>query len=274
MAFAEDQHPVGDLGPGGEHEPLRVGIRLRASRRDLDYFYACVGQDRVERHTKLSGPVTDQEPEQVARSPRSISRLRTCCAVHRPSGLAVTPRMCTDREPTSITNKQYRRWRVTAQPTWKKSVASIAEAWVCRNFRHVMSERRSGAGGVFSALRTLRIVDAPTRWPSLSSSPWIRWYPQPLFSVASCSMRAAIPALTGDRPVRLGQIHLRVTRRRCQRRTVPGGGQPVRSQPWRQEPDQRGEDCAVGPVEPGPGTGTAQHGDLVPQHEQLGVLGG
>jgi hypothetical protein len=35
-------------------------------------------------------------------------------------------------------------------------------------------------------------------------------------------MRAAISALTGDRPVRLRQIHLRVTRRRCQRRTVPG----------------------------------------------------
>jgi len=25
---------------------------------------------------------------------------------------------------------------------------------------------------------------------------------------------------------------------------------------------------------PGPRMGTAQHGDLVPQHEQLGVLGG
>src|SRR5437868_137555 len=121
-----------------------------------------------------------------------------------------------------MTNRQYSRCRVTAQSTWKKSVASIVDAWVRRNFRHVMSERRSGAGGVFSALRTLRIVDAPTRWPSLSSSPWILLYPQPLFSVAGCSLRAAISALTGDRPVRLGQIHLRVTRRRCQRRTVPG----------------------------------------------------
>ena len=36
-----------------------------------------------------------------------------------------------------------------------------------------------GAGGIFSALRTRRIVEALTRWPSLSSSPWIRWYPQP-----------------------------------------------------------------------------------------------
>ena len=53
-----------------------------------------------------------------------------------------------------------------------------------------------------------------------------------------------------------------------------GGDQSVHPQPPRQEPDQRGEDCAVGPVQPGPRMGPAQHDDLVPQHEQLGVLGG
>ena len=26
MPFAEDQHPVGDLGPGGEHEPFRIAF--------------------------------------------------------------------------------------------------------------------------------------------------------------------------------------------------------------------------------------------------------
>jgi hypothetical protein len=53
-----------------------------------------------------------------------------------------------------------------------------------------------------------------------------------------------------------------------------GGDQPMVPQPRGQEPDQRGEDCAVGPVEPGLRMSAAQHGDLVPQHEQLGVLGG
>ena len=53
-----------------------------------------------------------------------------------------------------------------------------------------------------------------------------------------------------------------------------GGDQPVRSQPPGQEPDQHGEDRAVGPVDPGPRMGAAQYGHLVPQHEQLGVLGG
>ena len=43
------------------------------------------------------------------------------------------------------------------------------------------------------------MVDALTPWPSLSSSPWILWYPQPLFSVASRAMSAAISALTGGR---------------------------------------------------------------------------
>jgi hypothetical protein len=37
-----------------------------------------------------------------------------------------------------------------------------------------------------------------------SSSPWIRWYPQPWFSVASRPISAAISALTGGRPVRFG----------------------------------------------------------------------
>jgi hypothetical protein len=37
--------------------------------------------------------------------------------------------------------------------------------------------------------------------------------------------------------------------------------------------DQRGEDRAVGPVQAWSGMGAAQHGNLVPQHEQFEVLG-
>jgi hypothetical protein len=51
-----------------------------------------------------------------------------------------------------------------------------------------------------------------------------------------------------------------------------GGDQPVRSQLCQQEPGQRGEDRPVGPVEAGPGIDPSQHGGLVPQHEQFGVL--
>jgi hypothetical protein len=36
MPPAENQHPVGDLVPYGEHEPLGLGVRARAPGRDLD----------------------------------------------------------------------------------------------------------------------------------------------------------------------------------------------------------------------------------------------
>jgi hypothetical protein len=42
-----------------------------------------------------------------------------------------------------MTNRQYKRWKVTAQSTWKKSVASIVAARVCRNCRHVVSVCRA-----------------------------------------------------------------------------------------------------------------------------------
>ena len=38
-----------------------------------------------------------------------------------------------------MTNRQYRRRKVTAQSTWKKSVASIVDAWLCRNARQLVA---------------------------------------------------------------------------------------------------------------------------------------
>jgi hypothetical protein len=61
--------------------------------------------------------------------------------------------------------------RVTAQSTWKKSHANIVDACVRRNCRRLRSVSRIGAGGIRSRLSTRRIVEAPTRRPSLSCSP-------------------------------------------------------------------------------------------------------
>jgi len=33
VPFTEDQHVVGDLGPGGAHKSFRVGVRPRGARR-------------------------------------------------------------------------------------------------------------------------------------------------------------------------------------------------------------------------------------------------
>ena len=63
MPFAEDQHPVGDLLAGDEHEPFRISVRLRAARRDLHHLDTGTGQDRVKGRGELPGPVPDKEPE-------------------------------------------------------------------------------------------------------------------------------------------------------------------------------------------------------------------
>ena len=62
----------------------------------------------------------------------------------------------------------------TAQSMWKKSTASMLVAWVRRNCRQPVSACRNGAGGMRWRLRIRRIVEAPTRWPSVSNSPSIR----------------------------------------------------------------------------------------------------
>ena len=63
MPLAEDEHPVGHLGPGGEHEPFRISIRARAPGRDLRCLDTGTGQGRVEGVGELPGPAADQEPE-------------------------------------------------------------------------------------------------------------------------------------------------------------------------------------------------------------------
>jgi hypothetical protein len=68
-------------------------------------------------------------------------------------------------------------------------------------------------------LRIRRMVEAPTRWPSLSSSPWIRRWP----------------------PARVLRRHLRDQRGRCWRRSAAAG--PIRVGPaprtrWRCQPPE------------------------------------
>jgi hypothetical protein len=63
VTFAEEKHPVGDLSPGGEHEPLRKSVRARTAGWNLHGLDAGAGQGRVEGVGELPGPVADQEPE-------------------------------------------------------------------------------------------------------------------------------------------------------------------------------------------------------------------
>ena len=63
MPTAEDEHPVGEFGSHGAHEPFRVAVRLRASRRNPDDFDSGVGEDGLERNSELAGSVPHQVGE-------------------------------------------------------------------------------------------------------------------------------------------------------------------------------------------------------------------
>ena len=69
MPLAQDEHPVGDLDPGGEHEPFRVGVRARTPRRDL-------GADRrPSLLVRIGSPPGDQAavpPQDGARGDESV----------------------------------------------------------------------------------------------------------------------------------------------------------------------------------------------------------
>ena len=127
MPFAVDEHPVGALCSCGAYPSLGITVRARGPRRSLHYGHALVGEDRVEGTGELGVAVPDEEANCEIRSPRSISRLRACRAVHAPSGWAVTPRTCTGRVSTSMTNSTYRRLRKIVS-TWKKPHASSPSA--------------------------------------------------------------------------------------------------------------------------------------------------
>jgi len=76
VALAEDQHPVGDLGPGGEHEPFRISIRARAPGRGLHSLDARAGLDCVKRCGELPGAVSS--PRTTAESTVHESRAAGC----------------------------------------------------------------------------------------------------------------------------------------------------------------------------------------------------
>ena len=82
--------------------------------------------------------------------------------------------------------------------------ASMPVAWVRRSCRQLVSVCRNEAGGMRWLCRIRRIVEAPRRWPSLSSSPWSLTYPQRGFSLAIRDTRSVRTSSIDGRPVRWG----------------------------------------------------------------------
>jgi len=144
---------------------------------------------------------------------------------------------------------------------------------VRRNCRQVESVCRFGAGGICRAF-----VDPADRGGAdpVAELEQLALDPQVSPAVVPGSEP---PDERGDlgadrrasRPVRIGPFpgdQAAVPPQHC-----AGRDQPVHPQSSRQELDEGGEDRAVGPVQAWPGMVAAQHGNLVPQHKELDVLG-
>jgi hypothetical protein len=63
MPLAENQHAVGEFGSDGADEPFSETVRSRAPGRNPDRLDAHIGQDRIERCSKLAGSIADEELE-------------------------------------------------------------------------------------------------------------------------------------------------------------------------------------------------------------------
>jgi hypothetical protein len=161
--FTEDQHSVGHLGPGGEHEPLRKSVRAGTSGWDLHRLDIGAGQGRVERCGELPGPVADQEPEAGGVVAEVHQEIADLLGGPRPI------RVCGDPGDVHVAGADLDHEQAVQALDGhravdvKKSAASIVAACACRNRRQVVSVCRFGAGGICRSLRTRRIVEAPTR---------------------------------------------------------------------------------------------------------------
>ena len=248
---AEDEHPVGDLGPGCEHEPFRVSVRARAAWRDLHRLDTGIGQDCVKRRGELPGAVPYQEPEVGGAITQIHQEVADLLCGPRPVRVR--------RDPEDVhKTAAYLDDEQAVQPLQGHRAVDVEEVGgTHRRCLGVQELPPRGAGaplrcrGDLRALRTRRMVDALTRWPSLSSSPWNLVSPAVVLGGEPRDQRCDLGA--DWRPSCL----VGVGPRPSDQAAVPaqdgaGGDQTVPPQPGRQEPDQRGEDCAVCPVEPGP----------------------
>src|SRR6202012_4418576 len=86
------------------------------------------------------------------------------------------------------------------------------------------------------------------------------------------AINSAGPPPGGGRPRDRGWIPFLVTMRRGPHSNVPGVTTRCTRKPVASTPGQRREHGPIGPLEPRPGIHPAQHGDLLAQDQDLGVL--
>jgi hypothetical protein len=221
----------------------------RASGRDLHGL----GQDCVERLGELPGPAADQEPE----IPGAITKIHQEIAdlLHGPWSVRVRG----DSQDMHIPGSDLDPERAVQARQGHRAV-HVEEVGREHRRRLRVQELPPRRGGAPPGRRRdlQRLQDPADRrctypGPTLSSSPGIFFVsPAVVLGGEPHDERGNLGAeWRPSRPVRI--VHLRGEHAALPAQDGAGGHQPVRAQPSRQEPDQRGEDRLVGPVQPGRG---------------------
>ena len=151
----------------------------------------------------------------------------------------------------------------------------MPRAWAVRNCFQVGPVRR-GAGSIPASCRICHTVEAAIWWPSLTSSPCTRRCPQVGILGRDADHELADRGCRGRPP---GTPSARVVPLACDQPPVPGEQRRRGHREYLAPPapgDQLGqcrEPQPVGRLVADPADLAAQHRVLVPEHQQLGILG-
>ena len=271
MPFIVDEHPVGALGSRGADPPLGITVRPRGPRRGLHYPHAVVGEDRVEDTGELGVTVPDQETEGADRiaeiheqvagllgGPRAIRVGGHAQDVHPPG-----PHLHDEQHIEAPEKDRVDMEEIAGQQAIGLRAQERPPGGV-----HFPRSRAAPRGAQDPPHR--RLADPVAEPAQFAVHPAVspgRVFPrQPQHQVAD--LRA------GPRPA----WPVRVRPPVCDQLAVPGQQRPRRDEPvgtqhGRKQPGQCRQDRPVGPVRLGPGDLTAEHRDLMTEHQDLRVLG-
>jgi hypothetical protein len=146
------------VGVGAESSPRRC----RASARTVSYEVGYWPVRSRARNLKLGGTVVEVDQQ--------VAGLLAGPGSGRMAGRAQDAHVAAADFQHKEVADPFQGYRAvegrSLRPAWRRPVSA---GTVARSYRWT----GDGAGGSRRCLRIPRIVDAPTRWPSLSSSPWI-----------------------------------------------------------------------------------------------------
>jgi hypothetical protein len=105
MTLAQDEHPVEAFGPHRPDPTLRKGIGPRRSDRCLDHPDALGPKDLLEAGRELGVSIPNEELDGSTTVQEITDQVTGTWVTNAPVGWSVTPKMCTSRVDSSITNR-------------------------------------------------------------------------------------------------------------------------------------------------------------------------